>query len=538
MAGLGMLESPRNRPASPAPRGSAVRESGIDFIQRLVQEIYGMQDSIRDLKSEIQREREERATEVQKVSEEYERKLQNLRQEHVELRCNVRDQESEVKRSFAAVAEEHDAFKARLNGLQDTLAHQAEEASALALRVTACERDLPTKASQAEHRALVQRVGEMDAELATKATIVDLRATTAKTADVEAEVGVQASKTERNFQGVHQVLQAAQADIERRSTIVDMRAVEARQSAGEAAAEQMRGEICTKASRAELREAEQHLESVSAELDKTKACLRAESEATGTRFNQVERNMDTRALKADLEALSAITSELDRIARSTVQDLTQTNRDLLTKAPLTDAQALIQRVSGIEGTIQAIDRALERKGDIEQHIRPLKMKADQLDQQLALKADQTCLRGALQGLDDAMKRSECLTRRAEDLEGSLAMKAHKQDLEKTSARLASLEVENAGKASRGDVEALAGNIWASVQPLEKQFGPLQRRVDVGEMRSEETWKRLEGRLEDLTHRKAEQSHLQDLQLQVQRKADVDHIHDRIVSNDGRTTFAI
>merc|ERR1719230_1649901 len=121
MAGLEcMAGSPRNRPAS-SPRGSAVRESGLDFVQRLVQEIYGLQDSIRDLKADIQREREDRGTEVQKLGEEYERKLQNLRQEHVELRCNVRDQESEVKRSFAAVAEEHDAFKARLNGLQDSL---------------------------------------------------------------------------------------------------------------------------------------------------------------------------------------------------------------------------------------------------------------------------------------------------------------------------------------------------------------------------------------------------------------------------------
>lgn len=34
--------------------------------------------------------------------------------------------ESEVKRSFAAVAEEHDGLKARLNTLQDTVSQQGD----------------------------------------------------------------------------------------------------------------------------------------------------------------------------------------------------------------------------------------------------------------------------------------------------------------------------------------------------------------------------------------------------------------------------
>jgi len=89
-----------------------------------------------------------------------------------------------------------------------------------------------------------------------------------------------------------------------------------------------------------------------------------------------------------------------------------------------------------------------------------------------------------------------------------------------------------------ELESQSTSIWGKLAPLDQAFLPLERRVAAAEERSDSTWRRLETRLEEVVRRKAEVDHLQEVMVRLEEKADANHAHDRIISADGRTTFAI
>jgi hypothetical protein len=431
--------------------------------------------------------------------------------------------DAEVKQSFAEVASERDSMKMKFSSIDEVLGVAREEHMATNARVAHLERDRDEKTSHIDQ--IASRVIHLETDIATKAGAHDLRVALGRLQELECGIGEKATRNDL-FQLTSSV-QAVEAELMQRSPITDVRALELKMRSCEASLESVQADLTRKAVKVDL---DSRIEAVEEMLDKVKGTMKEQLGQLDKEINETRKasNSAQEVLGRDLQHLQhAVGSDGEHMsARFAAVD-----KELSARASSADVADMATRVCSLEHTMAPLERTV---GAVE---RSLGTKADSVDTRtsiealenaVATKANHSDLLRACLGLEDQVTKMENVASRVESCERSLESKAAAIDHASLLRKHDAVESQvSTFQRAAADVETLQVVLFGSSKQPERSADFLTKRLNVAELRIED--------LSRLTERKAD---AEEMRQRLAGKADIEHFHDRIVSVDGKTTFAI
>eukprot|EP00746_Dinoflagellata_sp_MGD_P125702 gnl/MRDRNA2_/MRDRNA2_60538_c0_seq1.p1 gnl/MRDRNA2_/MRDRNA2_60538_c0~~gnl/MRDRNA2_/MRDRNA2_60538_c0_seq1.p1 ORF type:complete len:506 (+),score=128.52 gnl/MRDRNA2_/MRDRNA2_60538_c0_seq1:96-1613(+) len=500
-------------------------QAGMDFVQCLMRDMQSLKDQVGQLQSQLSQE--QKSVQDAMLVLEGQISTRVAREEHQGLVERLTGLDAEVKQSFADVASERDSMKIQFTNINEILGVVREEHLATNARVAHLERDRDEKTTHIDQ--IAARVAHIESDIATKAGAHDLRAAMGRLQELECGMGERAMRNDL-FQ-LTATVQALEAELMQRSPITDVRALELKMRSCEASLESVQADVSRKAVKVDL---DSRIEAVEEMLEKVKSSLKEQVGQLDKEINETRKagNAAHEVLGRDLQHLQhAVGSDGEHMsARFAAVD-----KELSTRAFSADVADVANRVGALEHsfpplerTVGAIERTLSTKADSSE----ARTSIEALENAVATKANHSDLLRACLGLEDQVTKMESVSSRVETCERSLDTKVaavdHASLLRKHDA--VESQVGTFQKAAT-DVETLQVILFGSSKQPERSAdyaaGCLTKRLNVAELRIED--------LSRLTERKAD---IEEMRQRLAGKADQEHFHDRIVSIDGKTTFAI
>lgn len=499
----------------------STEKAGIDFVQCLIRDMQGLKEQVGQLQTQLAQEQKSVKDSLLVLEDQISTRA--TREDHQGLAERLSGLDAEVKQSFADVASERDSMKIQFTSINEILGVAREEHMATNGRVAHLERDRDEKAAHIDQ--IATRVNHIEADLATKAGAHDLRVALGRLQELECGMGERAMRNDL-FQ-LQSTVQALEAELMQRAPITDVRALELKMRSCEASIESVQAEVSRKAVKVDL---DSRIEAVEEMLEKVKSTMKEQVGQLDKEINETRKasNSAQEVLGRDLQHLQhAVGSDGEHMsARFAAVD-----KELSTRAFVADVADVANRVSSLEHnmpplerTVGAIERTLSTKADSSE----TRTSIEALENAVATKANHSDLLRTCLGLEDQVTKMESVASRVEGCERSLETKAaavdHAYLLRKHDA--VESQVGTFQKAAT-DVDALQVILFGSSKQPERSADYLTKRLNVAEIRIEDLCR--------LTERKAD---AEEMRQRLAGKADNEHFHDRIVSVDGKTTFAI
>jgi len=404
-----------------------------------------------------------------------------------------------------------------------------EEQKAANARVGQLERDRDETKSHVHQ--ISSQVAHLENDAATKAGAHDVRTALGRLQELESSLGERATRNDL-FQ-LTSTVQALEAEVMQRSPITDVRALELRTRSCEASLESVQADLSRKAVKVDL---DARAEALQEGLDKVKSAMK---DHVGQLDKEIKETF--RAFQAAHEVLGRDVQHLQHAVGNDGEHVSakfaSVDKELSVRASSADLTNLANRLGTVEHglptlqhTVGVMERTLINKADTTD----TRSSIEALENTVASKANHSDLLRACLGLEDQSTKMDAMASRVESCERSLEAKASSVDHGSLLHRHDALEGQlSSFPKVAAELEALQVHLWGStMQPGSPRSsdgfgGSVAKRLQVAEIRIDE--------LNRATDRKADS---EEMRQRLAQKADLEHFHDRIVSVDGKTTFAI
>jgi len=502
-------------------------QSGLDFVQNLMRDMRTLQEQVGQLQTQLVQEQKS-AKEAMLILE-GQISMRATREEYQKLVERFGGLDVEVKQSFADVASERDTMKMKFASLDEMLGVSREEHKATNAHVAQLERDRDEQRSQVDQ--LTSRTAHLENDVASKASAHDVRIALGRLQELESAVGDRALRSDL-FQ-LTSTVQALEAEVMQRSPIADVRALELKIRSCEASLESVHADLSRKAVKVDL---DARTEALQEALDKTKGTMKEQGAQLDKEIRETRKASEAaqEAMGRDIQHLQhAVGNEGEQM----LARFAQVDKELSVRAFSADVNDLANRLCTVEHGLPSLERAVgvvERTLGTKADTTDMRSSIEALENAVATKANHSDLLRACLGLEDQVTKMDAMASRVELCERTLESKATAVDHGMLLHRHDALEgnLSSFPKVSQ-DLEQLQVHMWGSSKcPTSPRSsdgfgGSVIKRLQVAEIRIED--------LNRLSERKADS---EEIRQRLAGKADLEHFHDRIVSVDGKTTFAI
>jgi len=500
-------------------------QAGLDFVQGLMRDIHSLKEQVGQLHGQLAQE--QKSVKEAMLVLENQMSMRVLREEHQNLIERIGGLDTELKQSFADVAAERDSMKMKFSNIDEILGVSREEQMAVNARVGHLERDRDEKTPVIDQ--IGARTTQLENGVATKVGSHDFRAALGRLQELETAMGERATRNDL-FQ-LTTTVQGLEDGLMQRSSVADVRALDLKMRNCEASLESVQAELSRKAVKVDL---DARAEALQEALDKMKTSMKDHFGHLDKEINDTRKtsNSATELLGRDMQALQhAMGHDGEHVAAR----FAAVDKEMNTKASLADAADLTNRLCTIEHSLPPLERTLgvvERSLGNKADVTDTRSSVEALENAVATKANHSDLLRACLGLEDQVTKMDAVSSRVELCERSLEGKASVVEFGSLLRRHEVIQSQTSTwQTAVTDLDTVQVFLWGPSKQPERSAdslgGALTKRMSMAEFRIED--------LNRLTERKAD---IDEMRQRLANKADLEHCHDRIVSVDGKTTFAI
>lgn len=382
---------------------STTQDTGLDWVRGIVQDIKklheniaGLQDTVVNLRSSIDLEQKTRVGDIDILHNLHERLSQKAAAD-TELRCSAlerraTDFESKTELWVGGLGKANMATKEQLGNHDTAISERARLHAAVDDRVAKLEQILPSKCTIIALDELARKVavleGDVDRDRASASAGIkevhakeaqDIGALQERLDRVQYQIDTNKRVLTTDLSNLTAKVEALEAFSQTRAKAADVQALEFKvQEALERSLETITAEVSRKAATTTVNAISERLTNFSMEVQANQARAQADMDALGTKFTSqistLEQNLgkQERQLNLDREAHSACWVALEK--------------EINTKALKTDVDALCTRVNTTETAIAPLAPSIATKCEIEEVVQ-LKARTQALEEVYASKAD-------------------------------------------------------------------------------------------------------------------------------------------------------